>query len=300
MKRSPPYLVRFSSGIPTFATRLGRFVWQPQAKPVQLLFNDWDIFWVQQGAARWELKDGRILEAKADEFVLLPPYVSALIGETKSQLVFWYNHFSMRLPAVQDSYLSEELSYDLYGPGKDIVIPLTFSKKEAPAVYAAYKSTTEVKLDRHAAPWQMERSILNLIAALLDFARTQMTRNSPGILIEPHQNSDPRVARISLQIERNPIYPWSVADLARDVGISTGRLHGLFRRMCGQSVKGFIVQSRLKHALKLLKSNSDGELPSIKEVSIACGFSSQHFFSRQFKTHFRMSPLQYRNGMVLV
>jgi len=291
-----PYLIRFSPGIPTFTSRIGRYVWQPGTKPVLLLFNDWDIFWVRQGEAVWEFRDGRKMAAGVNDFALLPPFVPAMIRETQPQLVFWYNHFGLRVPPT---FLPKNLDYDFSGPGREAAVPLTFSAREAPGVAAAYDAMTRIKPDEHHEPWRLERATLELIAALVSFAQHRQEQNAPGVLIEPAEHPDARVAGLSRQIDADPVKAWRVTELAKSVGLSAGRLHGLFRRVTGQSVKGYIVQTRLKRALQLLKEQPGGRLPSIKEVSVQCGFASQHFFSRQFKAHYRISPLQYRNGASL-
>jgi len=291
-----PYLIRFSSGIPAFTSRMGRYVWQPGTKPVLLLFNDWDIFWVRQGEATWEFRDGRKLVAAVDEFALLPPFVPAMISETQAQLIFWYNHFGFR---VAPSFLPKELDYDLNGPGRELTVPLTFSAREAPEVATAYEAMTQIKSHEHRQPWRLERATLDLVGALVSFAQRRQTAKAPGVLIEPVEHPDTRVAGLSKKIDADPMKAWRVTELAKSVGLSAGRLHSLFRRVTGQSVKGYIVRARLKRALQLLKEQPGGKLPSIKEVSVACGFTSQHFFSRQFKAHYRISPLQYRNGASL-
>jgi transcriptional regulator GlxA family with amidase domain len=58
----------------------------------------------------------------------------------------------------------------------------------------------------------------------------------------------------------------------------------------GDSIIAYLMKLRLRHAAKLLA------LPelSVKEVAHASGFSSQYYFSRQFRSHFSLSPLGYR------
>ncbi|MBA3708736.1 MAG: helix-turn-helix transcriptional regulator, partial [Planctomycetes bacterium] len=97
-------------------------------------------------------------------------------------------------------------------------------------------------------------------------------------------------------IDGDPIRTWRVSTLAASVELSPGRLNALFRDATGMSLKHFIVTARLRHSLLLLKQDADGRMPTVKEVSDACGFSSQHFFSRQFSACFGLGPLAYRNG----
>jgi AraC-like DNA-binding protein len=294
--KEPPYLVRFASGIPTYTSRYGRYVWMPGTPPALLLHNDWDVFWVKQGAAKWEFRDGRTVTAGVDEFAILPPFVPAVITETKAQLVFQYCHFSLR---VVPDYLPPKLKEHFQGPGKAALLPLSFSKREAPEIHRAYANIDRINENLDRAPWRLESATIELVSALTDYGLRRTEKGAPGILIEPVEHPDTRVARLCRMIDADPVKPWRVTEMASSVGLSGGRLHSLFRRVMGHSVKGYIVRARLHRALHLLREQPEGRLPSIKEVSGKCGFTSQHFFSRQFKAHFRITPLQYRSGAAL-
>jgi AraC-like DNA-binding protein len=104
---------------------------------------------------------------------------------------------------------------------------------------------------------------------------------------------------LKIMIESDPLRLWRVSELARHVGLSSGHLHSLCRAVLGKSLKRLIVEARLRRGIHLLKQRSDGTVPSVKEVSRACGFSTQHFFSRQFKKYFHLSPTAYRDGSEL-
>ena len=290
------YLVRFPEGIPAYSSRHGRYVWEPGKKPVTLLHNDWDMFWVKRGAASWDFRDGKRLAAGRDQLALLPPFVPALLSETRPQLVFLYFHFNFRMLLSQ---IAGDQKPDFFGPGVEIPLPLTFSAKEAPGVARAYAAIGRLDVQDGGAPWRLERATITLVAELAEFAKKRARSGAAGTLIEPSVHVDPRVAAVCAKVDAEPARPWRVTALAGDAGLSAGRLHNLCRRVTGYSLKGYIVRARLLHALKLLKEPPHGRLASIKEVSAACGFSSQHFFSRQFKSHFRITPLAYRSGAAL-
>jgi len=65
---------------------------------------------------------------------------------------------------------------------------------------------------------------------------------------------------------------------------------GICCSFLAKSLKRFILDTRLEHALKLLRQNDGENIRSIKEISADCGFSSQQFFSRQFKEGYGMPP----------
>src|SRR6185312_6780934 len=83
-------------GVPTFTGNMGRYVTIPGHLPVQLLHSDYDIFWVQDGAAEWKFRDGSAIRATQDQFMLLPPFVPVWVNEAEPTMIFWYCHFAFR------------------------------------------------------------------------------------------------------------------------------------------------------------------------------------------------------------
>jgi AraC-like DNA-binding protein len=282
-------------GTPAFNVSMGCYETVPGHLPVQQLHNDYDIFWVISGEAQWTFRDGSTIRAGKDQFMILPPFVPVWIDESKPKLVFWYCHFVFR-PVPERIRATHRADYT--GPGARVHVPLSFTRKDAPLVWSAYRDLTEIKLDDLSEHWRFERGILTLIAELAKFAAE--SGGAPG---QPRRFDteplDSRIAEIRRLIDDDPIHPWLVSELASVAGVSPGHLHALSRRVLGKSIKRYLIEARLRHAMKLLRERRNGELPSVYEVSEACGFSSQHFFSRQFKTYFNMSPLAFRNGSAL-
>jgi AraC-like DNA-binding protein len=284
-------------GVPTFTGSMGLYKTMPGHLPTQLLNNDFDVFWVRSGEAQWQLKDGTTLRARRDQFVVLPPFVPAWVDETAAPMSFWYCHFAFRPIPERLTPNPPSRRADYLGPGAHAATPLFFTRRDAPGVHRAYRQLTLLKLGS-PEPWQFERGIIALIAELARFAQGRKSRrpDAPRFEIAPLDN---RVIEIRRRVDEDPTFDWSVAGLAQSAGVTPGHLHALSRRVLGKSMKRYIVESRLRHAMLLLKQKRDGEPLSIFEVSEACGFSSQHFFSRQFKSYFNMSPLEYRNGSAL-
>jgi AraC-like DNA-binding protein len=276
---------RLPDGIPTNTARMGKYTWPDDAAaPAILLHNDFDLFRVVGGRASLEFRDGTRLSAGKDEFMILPPFVTGWIGQEQRLLVFWYCHFGFR-PAISPGAGAAHRPID---------VPMTFSADEAPGVARAYRRLAEVDPAAPLASWRGEGLLVELVTELAAFAQ----RRPPGKrdrLFESAGHQDQRVAELCWQVERDPSRAWRVAELATSVGLSPSRLHALFRSATGESLKAFIVKTRLRRALVLLRDRGT-VAPSIKEVSAACGFTSQHYFSRQFRQLFRVSPMAYRAG----
>ncbi|MFE0752656.1 helix-turn-helix transcriptional regulator [Inquilinus sp. NPDC058860] len=81
-----------------------------------------------------------------------------------------------------------------------------------------------------------------------------------------------------------------IADLARLVGLSPGRLHRAFRATTGQTPLAFINDRRIRRAMRML--DMDG--CSIAEIALRCGFISPSHFARVFRSVVGMAPSRYR------
>ena len=77
--------------------------------------------------------------------------------------------------------------------------------------------------------------------------------------------------------------------------ISVSSLQRAFAKYFGMSPKQYLIQLRMNRALELLTEN---EL-SVKEISFACGFTDEKYFSRAFKKKYGYSPSQLKNHMIL-
>ncbi|MCZ7646258.1 MAG: AraC family transcriptional regulator [Planctomycetota bacterium] len=290
----PPPLLAFPSGVPYLSGGTGLYVDQPGRLPVLHLFHDYDLFWIVGGEATWTFADGLKLVAPTGSFALMPPYTPAWIRDTKPGLKLRYCHFAFR--PVPPRVLGAPRD-DALGPGPDARVPLVFPAREAPGVRRAYAALAALDPRKPGTPYRTERAVLALLGELAAFARRRGQRADPRArMLRPARPHDERVARLRERIDADPARAWRVAQLAADLDLSPGHLHELCRRALGRSLKRYLVEARLRLALRLLKERPGGIAPSVKDVADACGFSSQHFFSRQFKAHYQLSPLQYRNG----
>ncbi|MBA2482459.1 MAG: helix-turn-helix transcriptional regulator [Planctomycetes bacterium] len=292
--RAEPLLAPLSFGIPTYSMRHGRVPWPADQKSF-MLYNDWDIFWVQRGEITVDLRDGRTLVAGPDEFAVLPPFVPAIVRTSKPGVMLCFCHFTFRMAST---HLPPAQEAGFLGPGPEALLPLEFSRADAPAVCEAYRQLIDIAPSTGGKPWQVERALIGLVSELADFAVRRARAHGSGMVLEPRR-MDPRLQSVRDRIASDPTKHWRVSQLASEVGLSPSRLHRLHDNFYGISLKHHIIETRLRMSLQLLRECRDGKRRSVREVSEACGFSSQNFFSRQFKSFFHISPLAYRDGDVL-
>ena len=94
------------------------------------------------------------------------------------------------------------------------------------------------------------------------------------------------------KIYAQPAKNWSMEQMAQMLNISMPYLHALYRKAFGVTCTADVIQSRMEQAQQYL--NNPGM--TIEEIAYACGYSSGVHFSRQFKKHFGVSPLQWRKS----
>jgi AraC-like DNA-binding protein len=84
--------------------------------------------------------------------------------------------------------------------------------------------------------------------------------------------------------------PLSVADIAGFTCLSPSYLSFLFKRETGFTITRYIDRLRIDNAKESLVMTSK----SVKEISFLLGYADQNYFSRTFKKHEGISPVEYR------
>ena len=108
------------------------------------------------------------------------------------------------------------------------------------------------------------------------------------------QNDDlGRMSAVLDHIHRNFDEPLRLPRLAKMAGLSVyqfdQRIRGLFHVSAGQ----YILKVRLDAACKQLAASEE----PIAQVALACGYSDQSAFSKQFRQAVGVTPLKYRNRL---
>lgn len=276
--------------------RLGIFVAKPAYLPVVIQFDDWDVYQVIEGRVAFEWAGGQRVEAGPGDVCVLPPWVHTRVVELQSPLSFFYCHFDFRQQPQPFKHNDSVALPDGYR------LPVCFSNKDAPAVADAIDDLLEdhsrhgqTKLPNH---WRLEAGLVRLLGQMVEMGEQRLEQQPHAVMYEHRHGmvGDSRLRKLLMKIEASPAYPWSVAELASEVQLSTGRLHTLCKQRLGISLKRYLITVRLRKAITLLKHTTPtGRLP-IHEVAKQAGFSSQHYFARQFQQYYGMPPGKYREA----
>lgn len=263
------------------------------------LVSNWDLWFVASGELTMKLQNGEFLKVKKEHFLLLPPLTKVEHLPLRLNLSLWFCHFDFR-PVPQGVF--PVVQRDCWTRTRDLVAPMVFSKQAAPRVWQAYRDLLKPKPSLHVGerldtinfsggpPWQLEIQLIKLVRELVLFARRLNLQPGDGELLDPTLTGDLRIAHLCSTINNNPSFHWEVAHLARNLQMTRQHLSQLFQSSVGQSLKSFIVASRLRHAMSLIQNPNQKGRMTIKEVSAAAGFSSPQVFSREFRKFHGVTP----------
>ena len=84
----------------------------------------------------------------------------------------------------------------------------------------------------------------------------------------------------------------SLVPLSKEIGINKDTVAKKFKEIVGCSVGEYIINYRIKCACHSLVNTEE----TLKEIASKCGFGSEAYFIRQFKTRKGMSPTQFRKN----
>lgn len=112
-------------------------------------------------------------------------------------------------------------------------------------------------------------------------------------IVTPKLNQvDRQISEQIEQLRERPEHDYVVDKLAQEVGLSRSHYTRRFSALAGLSPNAFHIQQRIRRAAGLLHDSS----MTVTEIAEALGYRDVYFFSRQFKKHEGMSPLDYRQA----
>jgi len=102
---------------------------------------------------------------------------------------------------------------------------------------------------------------------------------------------DAEIGRVLALMHRQPAASWTIASLAREVGVSRAVLAERFRQYLGEPPVAYLTRWRLHLGAQMLSSTSH----SVAQIASKAGYDSEAAFNRAFKRAFGKPPARYRN-----
>ena len=101
---------------------------------------------------------------------------------------------------------------------------------------------------------------------------------------------DPVVGKSLALLHRRAHHPWTLAELAADVGVSRSALVARFTRYLPDPPMAYLTGWRLRLAAQALTGSPKG----VADIAAAVGYESEAAFNRAFKRVFGVPPARYR------
>jgi AraC-like DNA-binding protein len=104
---------------------------------------------------------------------------------------------------------------------------------------------------------------------------------------------DPQIARVLASVHREPGRRWTLAELAKEAGLSRSVLASRFRGTVGSTVMDYVKERRMELAETLLLSSHK----PLSEIAIDAGYDSEISFGRAFRRWAGKPPGQHRRDV---
>jgi len=99
-----------------------------------------------------------------------------------------------------------------------------------------------------------------------------------------------RLKDLRLALHRIPEHPWSVGEMADNVGLSRSRFSALYKEHFGASPMEDVIRLRLERARWLLSNSAF----TVTQIARQVGFEDAAYFNRLFRRRVGVSPGRYR------
>ena len=104
---------------------------------------------------------------------------------------------------------------------------------------------------------------------------------------------DPDIWKALALMHQRPHHPWTVAELARGVGMSRTGFAVRFKEKAGVSPLDYLTQWRMQKAGDLLRQGEE----NVEEIALRVGYESGAAFSKAFKREMGFPPGSYRRAL---
>jgi AraC-like DNA-binding protein len=101
---------------------------------------------------------------------------------------------------------------------------------------------------------------------------------------------DAEVGKALTLLHHRPAHPWTVAELAREAGLSRTVLSERFRHFLGEPPMAYLTRWRLLLGARALGTTSR----SVAQIASEVGYESEAAFNRAFKREYGRPPARYR------
>lgn len=138
-----------------------------------------------------------------------------------------------------------------------------------------------------------------MIKLNLELMLIRLVRHNSGAIKEEDvslhkaNSDDELMAQICMFIEANVEKRLRFEDICRKFSLSASAVKSLFRRKMGHGAMDYYNRCRINRAKLMIREQN----LNFAQISERLGYSSQHYFSRQFRNLSGMSPTEYADSV---
>lgn len=271
--------------------------------------NFWEFLYVDKGdlevtagGEKLPLKQGEIIFHKPNEFHALAannvtaPNLVVVSFETEDACMAFFEHKVLTVGENERHLLAQVISEarDTFeGPMDDPYLEQLTRKKDG-----LFGGEQMIKLHLEQLLIQLYRhfsSSPQYSKSGPDFCSRRITDPANRFPSFPFlSNQDAIFNDILSYLERNITQPLTVEKISRDNLIGVSQLKKLFRKYKGQGVIEYFNQMKINTAKQLIRNQQ----MNFTQIADFLGYTSVHYFSRQFKNLANMTPSQYRTSIL--
>jgi AraC-like DNA-binding protein len=261
-----------------------------------------------EGAAVVELADGPSIELKPGDIVIFPHGDAHQMSSGRGAIRPFPNY------GINAKIQSRDLTPLHAGGGGEasrfVCGYMTCDPYRSRPILSGLPPVFKVNIRTDRSGHWLESSILHLVEEAASGrvgSEAMLAKLSEALFIEtlrryvdglPEQQMgwltaarDPIVGK-SLGLLHNRIaHPWTIADLAEEVGISRSALVERFTRYLSEPPMTYLTRWRLQLAARSLEKTSRG----VSDIAADVGYESEAAFNRAFKREFGQPPGRYRS-----
>jgi len=216
--------------------------------------------------------------------------------ENKAKIAFnkdiSYHTFDVHLPlSLLANYSGESNTMDTFLNNTRKNLSATLSKEEVkvnPKIYSTIQAIKNCTFDGLTKKIFLESKIYELIA----FVHEGSESSDQGYRLTTADEE--KIKYAALLIRENLNSPFTIMELARQLGINQTKLKSGFKAVFGTTVFGYLQETRMHMAHKLLLDTS----LTIQQISSMSGYKSISNFSTAFKQTYSYPPNRLRSKVL--
>lgn len=242
---------------------------EPAYTPETHYHPNYEVYYLTDGRCRYFIHDKTYSLTAGDIVVISPGLIHKVIYETTihSRLLFYCTEDYIPKSVLP---VLERITYFSQTPD---------TARQTTSIYAKLREAVI-----HPDAFSQDTIRCCAMQLFLLMAKASLQTN-------PLATTSPFVEQAVAFIRTNYMERFTLTDVAKHCAVSPEHLSRVFKKETGFGFNEYLNLYRLRKAETLLKS---GQVQSISQVALLCGFNDSNYFSAAYRKMFGISPSQVK------